>query len=51
MKPKTIRRLTYEEQKAKCLEFVKSFEDYTMEDPGQYYEAFGRLKYMILLVR
>ena len=50
MKPKSFKRLNYEEQKQKCADFVRNFEDFGMEDPGANYEVWGRRKYMIMLV-
>jgi hypothetical protein len=47
MKSKTLKGLTYDEQKLRCLEFVKNFEDYDMPSADM---IFGRKKYLIELV-
>lgn len=47
MKQKYQKKLTYDEQQARCFEFIKGFEDYDIPivDPH-----FGRRKYLIQLV-
>lgn len=47
MKVKPAKRVSYEEQRAKCVEFIKNFEDY---DTNKVDDHFGRSKYMLRLV-
>lgn len=47
MKLKTVKKLTYDEQKIRCIEFVKNFEDYDSPTSDPF---FGRRKYLIQLV-
>ncbi len=47
MKQKASKTLTYDEQQARCVEFVKNFEDY---DSGIVDPIFGKRKYLIQLV-
>jgi hypothetical protein len=50
MKPKADRKLLDESKVKKCEEFLKTFEDYDMEECGQIYQTYGRKKYMIEIV-
>lgn len=50
MKPKADRKLLDESKVKKCEEFLKTFEDYDMEECGQIYQSYGRKKYMIEIV-
>lgn len=48
MKPKAAKRMSHEEQRLKCRDFLLNFEDF---DSNVIHDVFGRKKYMRLLVR
>jgi hypothetical protein len=50
MKPKADRKMLDESKVKKCEEFLKTFEDYDMEECRQIYQSYGRKKYMIEIV-
>lgn len=47
MKAKSAKRITYEEQRSKCKEFILGFDDF---DSGLLHTQYGRKKYLIRLV-